>query len=284
MPELSRPHLRYRSSFLEAMAEFRDEGLTGEDSLLGDELARLGPLWETDEGFAAYVVQVLGESSVPSQPLFVCATTWWWTDGTDYLGRISIRHELNTQLREVGGHIGYVIRPSRRREGHATRMLAEGLAQARQLGIEHALITCDVDNIGSRRVIERNGGVLEDERGGKLRFWVPTPVGGQRASMDFAQELVQRVTGLEGDPAAVGAAVTVELCGHWEHDGPCRWPHHTETVVEGEDAVTTVRFDATPGEVDSVRATIVGILTSGSLVGPDGRRTSWGEPREGGVS
>lgn len=29
------------------------------------------------------------------------------------------------------------------------------------------------------------------------------------------------------DPAAVGAAVTVELCGHWEHDGPCRWPHNS---------------------------------------------------------
>jgi len=28
------------------------------------------------------------------------------------------------------------------------------------------------------------------------------------------------------EPAAVGAAVTVALCGHWEHEGPCRWPHH----------------------------------------------------------
>lgn len=30
------------------------------------------------------------------------------------------------------------------------------------------------------------------------------------------------------DPRAVGAAVTVALCGHWEHDGPCRWPHNNE--------------------------------------------------------
>ncbi len=29
------------------------------------------------------------------------------------------------------------------------------------------------------------------------------------------------------DPAAVGAAVTVELCGHWEHEGACRWPHNS---------------------------------------------------------
>lgn len=30
------------------------------------------------------------------------------------------------------------------------------------------------------------------------------------------------------DPRAVGAAVTVALCGHWEHDGPCRWPHNND--------------------------------------------------------
>ena len=45
---------------------------------------------------------------------------------------------------------------------------------ANALGIDPALITCDVDNVGSRMVIERNGGVLEDERKGKLRFWAPT--------------------------------------------------------------------------------------------------------------
>jgi predicted acetyltransferase len=45
---------------------------------------------------------------------------------------------------------------------------------ARALGIGPALVTCDVGNVGSRAVIERNGGVLEDERAGKLRFWVPT--------------------------------------------------------------------------------------------------------------
>jgi predicted acetyltransferase len=53
-------------------------------------------------------------------------------------------------------------------------MLRQALPVARDLGIDLALITCDVSNIGSRTVIERNGGVLEDERRGKLRFWVAT--------------------------------------------------------------------------------------------------------------
>jgi predicted acetyltransferase len=48
------------------------------------------------------------------------------------------------------------------------------LPQARALGIASLLVTCEVDNLGSRRVIELNGGRLEDERGGKLRFWLPS--------------------------------------------------------------------------------------------------------------
>ena len=55
-----------------------------------------------------------------------------------------------------------------------TSMLTVALPVARALGIDSALITCDEDNIASRKVIEANGGVLEDKRGEKLRFWVPT--------------------------------------------------------------------------------------------------------------
>jgi predicted acetyltransferase len=105
-------------------------------------------------------------------------TNLWWVDGPEgaeeYVGRMSIRHRLNDGLLELGGHIGYDVRRSRRRRGHATAMLREALPVARRLGIGKALVTCDSDNVASRRVIEANGGVLEDQRGDKLRFWVPT--------------------------------------------------------------------------------------------------------------
>lgn len=52
-------------------------------------------------------------------------------------------------------------------------MLAAALPRAQRLGISPALITCDTASIASRKVIEHCGGVLEDERGGKLRLWVP---------------------------------------------------------------------------------------------------------------
>jgi predicted acetyltransferase len=53
-------------------------------------------------------------------------------------------------------------------------MLAAALPVARGLGIDLVLVTCDEENIASRRVIEANGGVLEDKSGVKLRYWVPT--------------------------------------------------------------------------------------------------------------
>ncbi len=101
-------------------------------------------------------------------------TSLWWADGDEYLGRLTIRHRLTPSLLELGGHIGYDIRPSAGRRGHATAMLAAALPVARGMGLDPVLITCDEDNVGSRKVIEANGGVLEDARRGKLRFWVPT--------------------------------------------------------------------------------------------------------------
>jgi predicted acetyltransferase len=53
-------------------------------------------------------------------------------------------------------------------------MLRAALPVAQGLSVESALVTCDVTNIASRKVIEANGGVLEDQRGDKLRFWLPT--------------------------------------------------------------------------------------------------------------
>jgi predicted acetyltransferase len=101
----------------------------------------------------------------------------------EIVGRVSIRHSLNEYLAKFGGHIGYGIRPASRRNGYATEILRQSLLLANSLGVESALLTCDDDNLGSSRTIEKCNGILEskvrDSEGTlKRRYWVPTSVSG----------------------------------------------------------------------------------------------------------
>lgn len=176
MPALVDPTPVVRVSFLAAMQEFREEGRGGpdDDTLRGLDLREQAPAWDDEAGFAAYVDAVRAEADTPRRPGWVTCTSLWYVEGTEYLGALAIRHRLTEHLREYGGHIGYDVRPSARRRGHATAMFREGLRVAHRLGIDPALLTCDHDNVGSRTIIERAGGVLADRRGVKLRYWVPT--------------------------------------------------------------------------------------------------------------
>jgi predicted acetyltransferase len=174
MPELMLPGVEMQTSFAQAMAEFQAEGRGGEHdhSTVGDQV-RDGR-WATPEGFAAFVADIRAKELDDPGPGRVRSTTWWWCEGTTFLARIAVRHVLTDQLRRIGGHVGYDVRPTVRRRGHATAMLAATLPKARELGIDRALITCDEDNTGSRRVIEANGGVLEFAGDGIRRYWVAT--------------------------------------------------------------------------------------------------------------
>lgn len=177
MPLLLPPTTEVHASFLTAMKEFQAErrGGADDDTMLGREIHQNSGRWDDPGEFASYVgrlrADALAESPRPHG--HVPGTTLWWIDDREYLGRLTIRHRLTPHLLEVGGHIGYDVRPSARRRGHATAMLAAALPEARGLGIDPALLTCDEDNVASRKVIEANGGVLEDTRKGKLRYWVP---------------------------------------------------------------------------------------------------------------
>lgn len=183
MFRLADPDPRYQGSFLVAADEFAAEGLpayAGIPNLVasarfpGATFTRVS--LEDPAEFARMVAYLLADRdpSTPRPPGWVPCTVKWIVEGNEYVGRISVRHVLTPDLLTWGGHIGYGVRSSRRGRGAATSALLGVLPLCHDLGIDPALVTCDIDNEPSRRTIERAGGVYEDSRQGKLRFWVPT--------------------------------------------------------------------------------------------------------------
>ena len=77
------------------------------------------------------------------------------------------------------------------------------------------------------------------------------------------------------DPRAVGGAVTVALCGTWDHEPPCRWPHHTDISAAGDRHVVRISFTVEPADEPVVRQKIVAALKSGEQSGPNGQVSRW---------
>jgi predicted acetyltransferase len=169
MATLIAPDASYHSSCVEGASEFdgaRQDG-AGADEWPLDEL--MDP-----QAFGRFV-DMLVKDAFPGSPRkagYVPCTYLWIVEGDTFVGSLAIRHELNDFLLNEGGHIGYSVRPSARRRGYAGNALADALPIARELGITRVLLTCDEDNAGSRATIEKNGGVYEDTRNGKRRYWI----------------------------------------------------------------------------------------------------------------
>ncbi|MEV8250146.1 GNAT family N-acetyltransferase [Microbacterium sp. NPDC076768] len=93
---------------------------------------------------------------------YVPCDHFWIAEGGQVVGFLSFRREINDYLRRFGGHIGYSVVPSRRREGIVREALRLTLRFARKEGYDRVMLTCDDDNVGSIRTIEGAGGELED--------------------------------------------------------------------------------------------------------------------------
>lgn len=166
--QLVLPDIKYKESYLKALEETKDE--PGRSRFAEP---------ATNQSFEEFVAHLIGQSE-PANAVEgkVPATTLWLVDNDEFIGRVQIRHELNDALRKDGGHIGYIVRPSKRRMGYGTKILKLGIQRAKEMGINTILVTCDVTNIASSKIIQANGGALHDqiadEETGKLknRYWI----------------------------------------------------------------------------------------------------------------
>ncbi len=165
-PFLIRPSLQFKDSFIEGTYEYIRENL--------------GVSWNPhilEERFPEYLEALQSAETEPLAGDVPTSNYWLIVNGDTYAGDLELRHHLTDALKRFGGHIGYKIRPSLRRNGYGKLICKLGLLEARRRGITDILITCDDNNIGSQKIIEANGGVLKDRinnRRGVLtrRYWV----------------------------------------------------------------------------------------------------------------
>lgn len=169
MMEIVEPNERFRETFLDGWDEFAGERDDPSRAMGASRLPR--ERVATQEGFAEFC-DALRRAWTEPRPGFVPASTLWAVEGGRWLGRVSMRHELNQRLLRFMGHIGYAVRPSARRRGVATALMRAGLDRLVEVGVVRVLVVCDDDNVASRRIIESAGGELENVVDGLRRYWI----------------------------------------------------------------------------------------------------------------
>ena len=164
---LVEPSLTYKDACLDAAREFH---AAGEYDVNAEQLGA------KFEDLVARLVAAKGPANMP--PGELPYEDFWLMDGDKWIGKLTLRTAINEKYLHAGGHIGYEIRPSKRRCGYGTVLLRMGLEMARERGLHQVLLTCDETNIGSRKVIENNGGQLENavevegQTVRKMRYWI----------------------------------------------------------------------------------------------------------------
>lgn len=158
------PTTDLRDTFLAAMREHEQhDGAADADGITLAELQ--------DGALKAYIEgRREGTYPRPGVELMAQSTELWWCeqgpDGPEYIGRASIRHHLVPVLYDQGGQIRISVRPSRRRQGHGTAMLAAALTIASGHGLKEVMLVCPAGDVAARRMVEANGGepAVEGER------------------------------------------------------------------------------------------------------------------------
>lgn len=171
--ELFRPDIKFKETYLSGLDEMQSDSDQSAWIYLGDSAPRDAPKKDFDQ----YVQDLLDREHTPPSG-WIKDTIYWAMIDDQMVGRISLRHELNDFLRKIGGHIGYIVRPSFRGQGIATEMLRQVLLTKKAKEIGKVLLTCDENNLASQKTILKNNGVFTQlldvgpERPRKKHFWI----------------------------------------------------------------------------------------------------------------
>lgn len=86
----------------------------------------------------------------------VRTTNYWLVDNKNVVGVVRVRHE---EIKGAG-HIGYDISPRYRNKGYGTEILRQAITKAKEIGIDEPIVTCNIYNSASKRILEKNNGRL----------------------------------------------------------------------------------------------------------------------------
>lgn len=179
MIHLAKQNKKYEKEYIEAVKN----GFWGASVKPADYKQQLNLLRKDFDAWLDYRCDVSRPVILPTgEKVKRIPTSFYWLfDDGVFIGEINIRHWLNEFLKKQGGHIGYSIRKEKQNMGYGTKMLELALKKAKKdLGLKRVLITLEEKNIGSKRVVEKNNGVLDKKvenpyniYGGRLlRYWI----------------------------------------------------------------------------------------------------------------
>ncbi|GEL78636.1 GNAT family N-acetyltransferase [Tenuibacillus multivorans] len=167
--QLVKPTIALEEAFNDYINEWKEYG----EKLVPTVLRRPG------DNFEVFIEKLLlAERGIGIPEGWVANSTYLLVnDNQRILGACHIRHELTETLLNIGGHVGYGVRPTERGKGYASEILRLALLKVKNMGVEQALITCNENNIASKKVILNNGGVegqsfVEEDGNVVKRYWI----------------------------------------------------------------------------------------------------------------
>lgn len=128
-----------------------------------DEISKYSPNEERIYSYSEDMFEKfeLRRQGIGLKPGYVADTHLWLVEGDEFIGAVGIRHQLNKKLLGYGGTIGYGVRYFKRNKGYCTKMLSLTLKYCNEvLGMTKVMITCNVDNYASEKVMLNNGAVF----------------------------------------------------------------------------------------------------------------------------
>lgn len=160
MNRLISPSIKYKESFIGAIKESQNEIRSGYTYYLLKKTGGFQPFikW-LNQHFSEYIKLIHDKSQGKNlPPNYAPQTDYWLVSGNDFLGRLTIRHILNSTNFRKSGSVGLYIRPSSRGKGFGKTLLNLGLKKAKKMGLSKLLITCDQTNKISQHLIKNAGG------------------------------------------------------------------------------------------------------------------------------